>query len=65
MIGKVTVTLTEDDAARLEQAYKAGKLKDLGIESIDFSPEPNRPWADPSLEKRGKLKGKDTGPKLP
>jgi hypothetical protein len=65
MKGKVTVRMTEEDATRLEQAYKDGKLEGLGIESIEFPTAESKQWADPSLGKRGNLKGDDTGPKRP
>jgi hypothetical protein len=62
---KITLTMSEEDAKRMEQAFKDGKLKEFGIESIEIPPAENRQWADPSLEKRGGKLKSDSGPTFP
>jgi hypothetical protein len=64
MTKRVSVILTDEDAAKLEQAFKDGKLKELGIESIEFPSAQNRQWANSEVEQRGNAKDGKT-PKFP
>lgn len=58
----IIIEMSEKDYKKLEQAFKDGKLAELGITGIGSPvPKETQQWADPALRKRGRLKP-DTPP---
>jgi hypothetical protein len=51
---KIIVETSEADFERVLQAFKDGKLKDLGVLNIRSVEDGQTQWTDPNLKRRGK-----------
>lgn len=52
-MAKITLEMDDADLERALQAFKEGKLKDLGVRNIGVEQDGQIQWADPDLKKRG------------
>ena len=60
---ELTLSMNQDDAERLMQAFKDGKLAELGVLDIKFPEAIEKKWTGTESQRRDKPKQDDVPPR--